>query len=167
MKTTWSNVHRLVGVKSTSWFNFLSPSVADYQKEKREILEQMLNSSRNHLFSPFFRISLWGTWPHYSFVSVLHSRAKTQSVYLISHYSIKMFFLSFFLSFFSFLFIHCYESFKQCMIYTILIPRDMPMSFDLVGWLVGFYGISTFVGYLMPIPFLYKNQFYFKQFRLA
>ena len=26
----------------------------------------------------------------------------------------------------------------------------------LVGWLVGFYGISTFVGYLMPNPFLYK-----------
>ena len=26
----------------------------------------------------------------------------------------------------------------------------------LVGWLFGFYGISTFVGYLMPNPFLYK-----------
>ena len=25
-----------------------------------------------------------------------------------------------------------------------------------VGWLVGFYDISTFVGYLMPNPFLYK-----------
>ena len=24
----------------------------------------------------------------------------------------------------------------------------------LVGWLFGFYGISTFVGYLMPNPFL-------------
>ena len=24
------------------------------------------------------------------------------------------------------------------------------------GWLVGFHGISTFVGYLMPNPFLYK-----------
>ena len=24
------------------------------------------------------------------------------------------------------------------------------------GWLVGFYGISTFVGYLTPNPFLYK-----------
>ena len=24
------------------------------------------------------------------------------------------------------------------------------------GWLVGFYGISTFVGYLMPNPFLCK-----------
>ena len=24
------------------------------------------------------------------------------------------------------------------------------------GWLVGFYGISIFVGYLMPNPFLYK-----------
>ena len=29
------------------------------------------------------------------------------------------------------------------------------------------YGISTFVGYLMPNPFLYKNQFYFKQFSLV
>ena len=26
----------------------------------------------------------------------------------------------------------------------------------LVGWLFGFYGISTLVGYLMPNPFLYK-----------
>ena len=26
----------------------------------------------------------------------------------------------------------------------------------LIGWLFGFYGISTFVGYLMPNPFLYK-----------
>ena len=25
-----------------------------------------------------------------------------------------------------------------------------------IGWLVAFYGISTFVGYLMPKPFLYK-----------
>ena len=25
-----------------------------------------------------------------------------------------------------------------------------------VGWYVGFYGISTFVGYLTPNPFLYK-----------
>ena len=29
------------------------------------------------------------------------------------------------------------------------------------------YGISTFVGYLMPNPFLYKRQFYIKQFSLA
>ena len=27
---------------------------------------------------------------------------------------------------------------------------------NLVGWLFGFYGRSTFVGYLMPNPFLYK-----------
>ena len=31
-----------------------------------------------------------------------------------------------------------------------------------------FYGISTFVGYLMPNPFYYtNNQFFFKQFSLA
>ena len=33
--------------------------------------------------------------------------------------------------------------------------------------LIGFYGISTFVGYLMPNLFLYNKQFYFKQFSLA
>ena len=27
---------------------------------------------------------------------------------------------------------------------------------DLVSWFLGFYGISTFVGYLMPNPFLCK-----------
>ena len=26
----------------------------------------------------------------------------------------------------------------------------------MIGWLLGFYGISTFVGYLMPNPFLSK-----------
>ena len=34
----------------------------------------------------------------------------------------------------------------------------------MIGWL-GFYGISTFVGYLTPNPFLY-NQFYLKQLSL-
>ena len=34
-------------------------------------------------------------------------------------------------------------------------------------WLFEFYGISSFVGYLTSNPFLYKNQFYFKQFSLA
>ena len=37
-------------------------------------------------------------------------------------------------------------------VYMTLLPTKM----QLVGWLVGFYGISTFVGYLMPNPFLYK-----------
>ena len=32
-------------------------------------------------------------------------------------------------------------------------PSLFPICF---GWLVGFYGISTFVGYLMPNPFLCK-----------
>ena len=36
-----------------------------------------------------------------------------------------------------------------------------------VGWLVNFYGISTFVGYLIPNPFYANSQFYFKQFSLA
>ena len=33
--------------------------------------------------------------------------------------------------------------------------------------LFGFYGMSTFVGYLMPNPFYTNEQFYFKQFPLA
>ena len=36
-----------------------------------------------------------------------------------------------------------------------------------MGWLFGFYGLSTFVDYLMPNLFYTKNQFYFKQFSLA
>ena len=35
------------------------------------------------------------------------------------------------------------------------------------GELVGFYGISTFVGYLCQIHFYTNNQFYFKQFSLV
>ena len=34
-------------------------------------------------------------------------------------------------------------------------------------WFVGFYGISTFVGYLTPNPFYVNNLFYLKQFSLA
>ena len=34
-------------------------------------------------------------------------------------------------------------------------------------WLVGFYGISTFVGYLMPNHSYATSQLYFKQFSLA
>ena len=41
------------------------------------------------------------------------------------------------------------------------------VSYDLVGWLFGFYGISTVEGYLMPNPFYTNKQFYFKQFSLA
>ena len=37
----------------------------------------------------------------------------------------------------------------------------------MVGWLVGFYGISNFAGYLMPNQFYTNNQFYFKQSSLA
>ena len=34
-------------------------------------------------------------------------------------------------------------------------------------WFVGFYGISTFIGYLTPNPFYVNNLFYLKQFTLA
>ena len=37
----------------------------------------------------------------------------------------------------------------------------------LFACLFGFYGISTFLCYLMPNPFLYNKQFLFKQFSLA
>ena len=37
----------------------------------------------------------------------------------------------------------------------------------LVGWLAGFYSISTFVGHSTPNPFYINNQFYLKQFSLA
>ena len=40
------------------------------------------------------------------------------------------------------------------------------LIYFLFVYLLGFYGISTFGGYLMQNPFLYK-QFYFKQFSLA
>ena len=37
----------------------------------------------------------------------------------------------------------------------------------LIGWLVGFYDILTFVGYLMTNPFLYKSTVQFEIIRLA
>ena len=36
-----------------------------------------------------------------------------------------------------------------------------------VGWLVGFYGISTYVGYLMPDPFLFKLSVLFQTIYLS
>ena len=47
------------------------------------------------------------------------------------------------------------------------LTQDNFISPVLVGWLVGFYGISTFVGYLNKSIFYVNNQFYFKQFSLA
>ena len=38
----------------------------------------------------------------------------------------------------------------------MLIARHDDDDELLVGWFVGFYGISTFVGYLTPNPFLCK-----------
>ena len=53
----------------------------------------------------------------------------------------------------------------------LLAAVDVTAWYDclLVFFIVclSFYGISTFVGYLMPNSFLYKKQFYFKQFSLA
>ena len=39
--------------------------------------------------------------------------------------------------------------------------------FGCLVWFVGFYGISTFVGYLTPNQFYVNNMFYVKQFTLA
>ena len=36
-----------------------------------------------------------------------------------------------------------------------------------VGWLVGFYGILTFVGYLMPNPFLCKYSVLFQTIQFS
>ena len=44
-------------------------------------------------------------------------------------------------------------------------PRSI--LFKIMNWLVRFYGISSFVGYLIPNPFYENNQFYLKQFSLA
>ena len=44
-----------------------------------------------------------------------------------------------------------------CEAVSYLIPVNSTF-FRLVVWLFGFYGISTFVGYLMPNPFLYLVQ---------
>ena len=51
---------------------------------------------------------------------------------------------------------------------TLLILYHFCYSFFLVGWL-GFYGISTFVGYLTPNPFLCKLSILFQtiQFRMS
>ena len=50
-----------------------------------------------------------------------------------------------------------------------IIEKDLNCSWvDLFVCLFGFYGISTFVGYLTPNPFFYvNNQFFFKEFSLA
>ena len=37
----------------------------------------------------------------------------------------------------------------------------------MIGWLVGFYGISTFVDYLMPNPFLCKKSVLFKTIQFS
>ena len=35
-----------------------------------------------------------------------------------------------------------------------VLLENFPSHVDVVGWLVGFYDISTFAGYLTPNPFL-------------
>ena len=50
---------------------------------------------------------------------------------------------------------------------TWFIIRRATRQKDFVDWLVGFNGLSNFVGYLMQNPFYTNNQFSFKQFSLA
>ena len=46
-----------------------------------------------------------------------------------------------------------YDSYKILWDFEMQMDHQFPArKTDLVGWLVGFYGISTFVGYLMPNP---------------
>ena len=40
--------------------------------------------------------------------------------------------------------------------YLLLLLLLLVVVVVVVGWLFGFHGISTFEGYLMPNPFLYK-----------
>ncbi len=40
--------------------------------------------------------------------------------------------------------------------YESIAPKITSIVIWLVGWSFGFYGISTFAGYLTPNPFLYK-----------
>ena len=54
-------------------------------------------------------------------------------------------------------------SFNKCYLLTIHLKIICINMSDLVGWV---YGISTFVGYLMPNPFYENSQFYFYQFSL-
>ena len=52
----------------------------------------------------------------------------------------------------------------------IFVALFMKKKGWLVGWLVGwfwFYGMSTFVGYLIQIHFYTNHQFYVKQFSFA
>ena len=49
----------------------------------------------------------------------------------------------------------------RCNFIFVLCKLNVP-----IGWLVGFYGISTFVGYLTLNPFLYKL-FNSKQFSMS
>ena len=57
---------------------------------------------------------------------------------------------------------------EKCVIQIIRSgKRQITEGIEQPNDLIGFYGISTFVGYFMPNQFLYKKQFYFKQFTLA
>ena len=61
-------------------------------------------------------------------------------------------------NFSSFLFVFPAPSFFCCSFSLPLYPTLQNLDFDgwLVDWLFGFYGLSTYVGYLMPNLFLYK-----------
>ena len=54
--------------------------------------------------------------------------------------------------------------FKICLIwFTKIVGYLMPN----LGWLVGFYGISTSVGYLTPNPFLYEYSVLFQSIQFS
>ena len=58
--------------------------------------------------------------------------------------------------------------FKETLLIFMELQEFGVIDFSLwIGWLVGFYGISTFAGYFMPNHFYTNKQFYFKQFSLA
>ena len=53
------------------------------------------------------------------------------------------------------------------MILIEIIPFHFFLSQTDVGWLFGFYGLSTFVGYLMPNSFLYKWSVLFQKIQFS
>ena len=48
-----------------------------------------------------------------------------------------------------------------------IVYMCMLQEYWLVGWMFGFYGISTFVGYLTPNPFLYKKSVLFQTIQFS
>ena len=67
---------------------------------------------------------------------------------------------------FSFFWVRCYTKIRYSQPLHWFINLRTVFA-HLLGWLVGLYGISTFIGYLTPNRFYAYRPFYVKQFSLA